>query len=69
MRLGNTSFVEEMLHRADIVSDLTGPRFEPQNSRIRDKRATVRPTVRFRMKICFNEDKDMLNLKDGEAPN
>ena len=29
------------------VSDLTGPRFEPQTSRSRDERVTARPTGRL----------------------
>ena len=32
----------------NTVFDLTGPRFEPQTSRSRDERVTVRPTGRSR---------------------
>ena len=31
----------------NTVSDLTGPRFEPQTSRSRDERVTARPTGRL----------------------
>ena len=31
----------------NTVSDLTGPRFEPQTPRSRDERVTARPTGRF----------------------
>ena len=48
---GNTARFKEMLQRwravGNTVSDLTGPRFEPQTSRSKDKRVTVR-------KIIFN---------------
>ena len=38
----------------NIVSDLTGPRFEPQTSSSRDERATTRPTGRFpRLSFLF----------------
>ena len=47
---GNTAPFEEMLRwwRAvgNTVFNLTGPRFEPQTSRSRDERVTVRPTGR-----------------------
>ena len=41
---------EEMSQRwrvvGNTVSDLTGPRFEPQTSRSRDERVTAQPTGR-----------------------
>ena len=44
--MGNTAPFEEMLQRwrvvGNTVSDLTGPRFEPQTSRYRDERVTAR---------------------------
>ena len=47
---GNTAPFEEMSQRwravGNTVSDLTGPRFEPQTSRSRDERVTARPTGR-----------------------
>ena len=47
---GNTASFEEMSQRwrvvGNTVSDLTGPRFEPQTSRSRDERVTARPTGR-----------------------
>ena len=52
LRPGNTAPFEEMLQRwravGNTVSDLTGPRFEPQTSRSRDERVTARPTGRFK---------------------
>ena len=43
---------EEILQRwravGNVVSDLTGPRFEPQTSRSREERVTAGPTSRFR---------------------
>ena len=49
MRPGNTAPFEEKSQRwravGNTVSDLTGPRFEPQTSRSRDERVTVRPTL------------------------
>ena len=57
LRPGNTAPFEEMSQRrravGNSVSDLTGPRFEPQTSRSRDERVTARPTARFR-KILEN---------------
>ena len=45
-----TAPIEEMPQRYGVVgntvSDLTGPRFEPQTSRSRDERVTARPTGR-----------------------
>ena len=35
------------------LSDLTGPRFEPQTSRPRDERVTARPTNRFNDKCSW----------------
>ena len=50
LRPGNTAPFKEMSQRwravGNTVSDLTGPRFEPQTSRSRDKRVTARPTGR-----------------------
>ena len=50
LRPGNTAPFEEMSQRwravGNTVSDLTGPRFEPQTSRSRDERVTARPTGR-----------------------
>ena len=51
LRPGNTTSFEEMSQRwravGNTVSDLTGPRFEPQTSCSRDESVTARPTVRF----------------------
>ena len=48
---GKTDPFEEKSQRwravGNIVSDLTGPRFEPPTYRSRDKRVTARPTGRF----------------------
>ena len=48
LRPGNIAPFEEMSERwravGNAVSDLTGPRFEPQTSRFRDERVTARPT-------------------------
>ena len=53
LRPRNTALFEEMSRRwlavGNAVSDLTGPRYEPQTSRSRDKRVIARPTVR---KFC-----------------
>ena len=50
LRPGSTSLFEEFLQRrraiGNTVSDLTGPRYEPQNSRFRDEHVTARPTGR-----------------------
>ena len=50
LRPGNTAPFEEMSQRwravGNTMSDLTGPRFEHQTSRSKDKRVTVRPTGR-----------------------
>ena len=50
LRPGNTAPLEEMLQRwrvvGNTVSDLTGPRFEPQIFRSRDERVTARTTGR-----------------------
>ena len=52
---GNTGPAEKMLQRwravGNTVSDLTGPRFEPQTSGSRDERVTARPTGRSNIKI------------------
>ena len=49
LRPGNTAHFKEMLQGLQAigntaVSDLTGPRFEPQTSRSRDKRVNAQPT-------------------------
>ena len=48
---GNTAPFEEMLQRwrdvGNTLSDLTGPRFEPQTSHSRDKRVTARPNGQY----------------------
>ena len=50
LRPGNTALFTEMLQRwravGNTVSDLTGPRFEPQTFDSRDERDTARPTGR-----------------------
>ena len=55
LRPGNAALFEEMLQRwravGNTVSDLTGPRFEPQTSRSRDECVTARPTGRFQLSI------------------
>ena len=49
LRPGNTAPFEETSQRwravGNTVSDLTGPRFEPQTSRSRDERVTARPII------------------------
>ena len=51
LRPGNTASFEEMLERwravGNTVSNLNGPRFEPQTSRSRHERVTARLTGRF----------------------
>ena len=51
LRPCNTAPFEKKSQRwravGNTVSDLTGPRFEPQTSRSRDERVTARPTGRF----------------------
>ena len=51
LRPGNTASFEEMSQRwravGNNVSDLTGPRFEPQTSRSKDERVSARPTGWF----------------------
>ena len=51
LRPGNTAPFEEMSMRwravGNTVSDLTGPRFEPQTSCCRDEHVTARPTGRY----------------------
>ena len=51
LRPGNTASFEETSQRWRAVgnteSDLTGPRFEPRNSRSRNERGTVWPTGRL----------------------
>ena len=46
--VGKTAFFEEMSQQwqaiGKTVTNLTGPRFEPQTSCSRDKRVTARPT-------------------------
>ena len=55
LRPGNTVSFEEMLKRwraaVNIMSDLTGPRFEIQTSCSRDERMSARPTGRCKSKI------------------
>ena len=54
---GSTAPFEEMSQQwravGNTVSDLTGPRFEPQTSRSRDERVTARPTGRSPHKIYY----------------
>ena len=51
LRPGNTSSFEEMSQRwravGNNVSDLTGSEFEPQSSRFKDERITVRSPFHF----------------------
>ena len=53
---GNAASFEEMSQRwqsgGNIVSNLTGPRFEALSFRFRDECVTVRPTGRF-FDICI----------------
>ena len=53
----NTAFFENMLQRwqavGNTVSDLTGPRFEPQTSRSRDEDVTARPTGHHKVFIRY----------------
>ena len=61
LRSSNIAPFEEMLQQwqaiaaaaaaaavGNTVSDLTGPRFEPQTSRSRDERISARPNGRFK---------------------
>ena len=65
LRPGNTAPFEEMSQRwravSNTVSDLTGPRFEPQTSRSRDERVTARPIGRFSYKVIITK------IKQGTA--
>ena len=55
---GNTGPFEEMSQRwraiGNTVSDMTGPRFEPQTSHSTDESIAVRPTVPKLEKQFFN---------------
>ena len=51
MSKGVTSLAGRAVGNA--VSDLTGLRFEPQTSRSRDERVTVRPTCRCKLFIIY----------------
>ena len=55
LRPSNTAPFEEILQRwgaiGNTISDLTGPRFEPQTSSSRDKRIIARPTGRYLKKL------------------
>ena len=55
LRPGNTAPFEVVLQRwqavGNTLSDLTGPRFEPQTSRARDERVTARPTGRSKKSL------------------
>ena len=55
--VNNTALFEEMLQWwrvvGNFVSDLTGPRFEPQAFRSRDERVTARPTGRSKVYLCI----------------
>ena len=55
LRPGNSALFEEMLQRwrvvGNTVSDLTGPKFEPQTYRSRNERVTARPTGRLLVAI------------------
>ena len=57
LRSSNTTSFKEMLQRwravGNTVSDLTGPRFEPQTSRLRNERVTARPTGRLSFHLKF----------------
>ena len=61
LRPGNTAPFEEMSQRwravGNTVSDLTGPRFEPQTSRSRDERVTAWPT-KYRKYDCILKSGD-----------
>ena len=66
LRPGNTAPFEEMSQRwraiGNTVSDLTGPRFEPQTSRSRDERVTARPTGRCVTNMLTKIDFDALQI-------
>ena len=53
LRPGKAASFEEMSQRwravGSTVSDLTGPRFEPQTSRFSNERVTARPTGRLQL--------------------
>ena len=69
LRPGNTASFEEVSQRrqavGNTVSDLTGPRFEPQTSRSRDERVAARPTGRYTAKIEKNIQRRLLQLSNG----
>ena len=62
---GNTAPLKEMSQWwrvvGNTVSDMTGPKFEPQTSRSRDERATARPTGRY----CCKSTLKLQNIGRG----
>ena len=68
LRPGNTAPFEEMSQQwraiSNTLSDLTGPRYEPQTFRSRDERVTARPVGRY--KATIDDDFD-LTRKDFVA--
>ena len=69
LRSGKTTSFEEISQRrqavGNTVSDLTGPRFEPQISCSRDKRVAARPTGRYTAKIKAKIQRRLLQLSNG----
>ena len=61
LRPGNTAPFQEMSQRWRVadstVSDLTGPRFEPQTSRSCEERVNAQPTGRFCVEVLVSNSK------------
>ena len=57
-RPGHAAYFKEILQRwraiGNTVSDLTGPRFEPQTSSSRDDRVTAQPRPDKFLYVAFN---------------
>ena len=69
LRQCSTAPFEETLRRwlavDNTLSDLTGPRFEFQTSRLRDKRVTARPTgLLIANSLRFSHHRKLLNFQN-----
>ena len=68
LRPGNIVSFEDKSQRwravGNTVSDLTGPRFEPQTSRSRDQRVTARPTESLQIIKSVDEQNGSLLWED-----
>ena len=68
MHPGNTAPFKEMLQRwravGNTVSDLTGPRFEPQTSRSGDELVTARLVRRHLFPLYFIEENNWGGLTE-----